>query len=364
MLYARRYFSIEMKVICTKKSVFSELAIKLTNRLPCLFMHRLLLLFTFFLTGCSTPYIFTPVNHEASPALEVTTVEMSDHFRLPMTVWQTNEKSHAVILALHGMNDYRKAFENMGRYLSQRGITLYAYDQRGFGETDGAGYWHGHNSLVNDLHALTELLRQKHPDLPLYVLGESMGGAVVLAAQLQFTLNVDGYILVAPAIWSRDNMPFYQRLLLWIAAHTIPAKRLTGEGLEIKPTDNREMLRALARDPLVIKATRVDVLYGVTNLMDAALAAARVLRGDILVLYGKNDEIIPKPPTCQLLSRLSINRHVRLFTQVYDKGYHMLTRDLNADIVLNDIETWILGEYRPHSNHFDFCLSLENKSHF
>ncbi len=318
-------------------------------------MPRFLLLFAFFLTGCATPYIYMPSSQEVGPALGVTAVVMDDNFRLPVTVWEAKSESHAVILALHGMNDYRKAFDNMGRYLSQRGITLYAYDQRGFGETAGAGYWHGHNSLGNDLHTLTSLLRYKYPDQPLYVLGESMGGAVVIAAQLQSSLNVDGYILVAPAIWSRSNMPFYQRLLLWLAAHTIPAKRLTGEGLDLKPTDNTEMLRAWSRDPFVIKATRVDVLYGVTNLMDAAVAATRELEGDFLVLYGNNDEIIPKSPTCQLLSQLSINHHVRLHTQLYGNGYHMLTRDLNADIVLNDIATWILGEDRPLSNQSDFC---------
>ena len=318
-------------------------------------MPYLPLLFAFILTGCATPYIYPPAYQEARPALGVTAVVMGDNFKLPVTIWKTNGKSRAVVLALHGMNDYRKAFDNMGQYLSQHGITLYAYDQRGFGETAGAGYWHGHNSLVNDLHTLTNLLRHKHPDQPLYVLGESMGGAVVIAAQLLFTLNVDGYILVAPAIWSRGNMPFYQRLLLWLAAHTIPDKRLTGEGLDLKPTDNTEMLRAWSRDPLVIKATRVDVLYGVTNLMDSAVAAAQVLKGDFLVLYGKNDEIIPKPPTCQLLSQLSINHRVRLHTQLYENGYHMLTRDLNADIVLSDIVTWILGEDRPLSSHSDFC---------
>lgn len=318
---------------------------------------RLLIFAFFYLTGCTTPFVYTSLDQDSGPALESKAAVMTDHFRLPVTVWETNGKSRAVILALHGMNDYRKAFERMGHYLSQRAITLYAYDQRGFGETAGAGYWHGHTTLVSDLQALTDLLRFKHPNTPLYVLGESMGGAVVLAAQSETSMIVDGYILVAPAVWSRDRMPFYQRLLLWIAAHTFPAKRLTGESLEIKPTDNIEMLRALASDPLVIKATRIDVLYGVTNLMDAAVASTRALQGDVLLLYGKNDEIIPKSPTCQLLSQLSTNPSVRLYTQFYQNGYHMLTRDLNADIVFDDIANWVINGYRPRTHHSDFCFT-------
>ena len=124
-------------------------------------------------------------------------------------------------------------------------------------------------------------------------------------------------------------------------AHTLPARRLTGEGLDIKPSDNVDMLRALGRDELVIKATRVDVLYGVSNLMDTALLAARGVRGNVLLLYGQHDEIIPSRPTCQLLEYLSGGASTQLTAIVYPRGYHMLTRDLQAEVVLKDIASWI-----------------------
>ena len=103
------------------------------------------------------------------------------------------------------------------------------------------------------------------------------------------------------------------------------------------------MLRALGRDPLVIKATRVDVLYGVSNLMDDARRASSQLNGDALILYGKNDEIIPKRPTCQWLLNLPADALPRTDTLIYVNGYHMLTRDLQADTVLEDIASWILS---------------------
>jgi len=138
-------------------------------------------------------------------------------------------------------------------------------------------------------------------------------------------------------------MPYYQRALLWLAAHTVPGKQLTGEGLELRPSDNIEMLRALGRDPLVIKATRVDVLYGVSNLMDNALLASSKLNSDVLILYGKNDDIIPKQPTCQWLKSLPADAERSTYTMIYENGYHMLTRDLQADTVLHDIADWLLS---------------------
>ncbi len=305
------------------------------------------------LQGCATPYVHRPVSSPILPALNETFAIMQDGYRLPLTFWQAVGKSRAMLLALHGLNDYSNGFASTGEFLAQRGISVIAYDQRGFGNSDGQGLWHGSDRLIQDLRTLIALLRSRYPAQPLYLLGESMGGAVVLAAMNTQQLAADGIILVAPAVWSRDSMPFYQRLALWLAAHTMPAKELTGEGLDLHPSDNIEMLRALSRDPLVIKATRVDVLYGVSNLMDRAVASGNNMHKRVLILYGKHDDIIPLEPTCWWLRSLPAeDSHLRQ-TLIYENGYHMLTRDLQAEVVLEDISDWITGEFNPIINRQD-----------
>ncbi len=296
------------------------------------------------LVACATPHVHRPATQYSPPSLNGDHAVMDDGYRLPLTIWPAENSASAVVLAVHGMNDYSNSFDAAGNYFAQRGITLVAYDQRGFGATQGRGLWHGSARLVRDIRIMTTLLRQAHPDQSLYLLGESMGGAVVLASLSPEPLDVDGVILIAPAVWSRSSMPYYQRVLLWFAAHTFPGKQLTGEGLDIKPSDNIEMLRALGRDPLLIKATRVDVLYGVTNLMDDAERASSNLNGDTLILYGQHDEIIPKKPTCDWLQSLPADARRFTHTLIYKNGYHMLTRDLQADVVLRDLVDWLLAE--------------------
>ena len=310
------------------------------------------------LCACAKPYVQPTPGTQGAPRLTRSYAVMEDGYRLPLSRWESagNPNPHAVLLALHGLNDYRRAFDNLGRYLARRDISVVAYDQRGFGATSGRGLWHGSQRLSADLATMTALLRQEYPGIPLYLLGESMGGAVALASLGSASLDVAGTILVAPAVWSRDSMPVYQRAALWIAAHTLPARRLTGEGLDLKPSDNIDMLRALGRDELVIKATRVDVLYGVSNLMDTALLAARDVRGNVLLLYGQHDDIIPSRPTCQLLEQLSDAATTELTAIVYERGYHMLTRDLQADVVLEDIADWIDASQAPQLTGRDLRL--------
>ena len=232
---------------------------------------------------------------------------------------------------------------------AEAGIATYAYDQRGFGGTEEIGIWPGTETLVADARATVALVRRRHPGVPVYLLGESMGGAVVLAAMDGTSPEaeptaVDGVILVAPAVWARGTMPFYQRLPLWLGANLTPWMTLTGRGLNIRPSDNIEMLIAFSRDPLVIKETRIDTVDGLVDLMSAALDAAPALDAPALILYGDNDEIIPPPPIEAMLRRLPADRHVVAF---YEQGFHMLLRDLNGDIPQGDIAHWIADPEVP-----------------
>ena len=267
---------------------------------------------------------------------------MEDGYQLPLRIWEPLGKAAGVAVGLHGFNDYHNAFAEVGPFLAQRGIAFLAYDQRGFGSTQQPGIWAGTERLVADLRTLLPLVRRRFPDLPLFVVGESMGGAVAMVALTEAdTPPVDGLILIAPAVWGRARMNPVQYAALWVAAHTLPSLRLTGKGLGIQPSDNREMLKRLSLDPLVIKETRIDALWGVTLLMDRALAAGQAVLGPILLLYGERDEIIPRRAFCGLTEALRENAPGDWRLLLYPQGYHMLTRDLQREVVLADVAAWM-----------------------
>ncbi|MCD2451512.1 alpha/beta hydrolase [Methylicorpusculum oleiharenae] len=265
-----------------------------------------------------------------------------DGASLPVRQWQPKTgNADAILIAVHGFNDYSHFFEDAGTYLSAQGIACYAYDQRGFGASPRRGLWGGVSEYTQDLALFIDLIKQKHPHLPVYLLGESMGGAIVIATVTRTTASVDGIILSAPAVWARSTMPWYQTALLSTLSRTMPWLTLTGEGLEIKPSDNVEMLRALGRDPLVIKKTRVDALHGLADLMDIAFLSARHIDAHTLVLYGQKDEVIPQEPTFKFLKALHTLHPQNKTVKIYQNGYHMLLRDLQAPTVWQDIASWI-----------------------
>lgn len=299
------------------------------------------------LAGCATPYTQPAGPDILTPALYPDHAVMADGYILPLSVWRPppNTPVRAVVLGLHGLNDYRHAFSAVGPYLAEHGIVTYAYDQRGFGETRGVGKWHGGRRLVADMRAMAKLLRDVYAGTPHYAMGESLGGAVLLSSLQQTPPDIDGMILIAPAVWARSTMPLMQRITLWFAVHIMPAETVTGKFLDISPSDDQEMLRALSKDPLMIKATRIDVLYGTTQLMDRAYAASPKLLMPSFILYGRHDQIIPPLPICDMLKRLPSGQQRRWRLAYYPDGYHMLTRDLHRQAVLDDITAWLLNTH-------------------
>ena len=274
------------------------------------------------------------------------TFRTADGLHLPLRSWlpEKGTQINAVIVALHGFNDYSNAFVEPAPWLAARGIAFFAYDQRGFGAAPNAGMWPGTAPLIDDLRTMLDLVRTRHQGVAVYAMGVSMGAAVILAAlgdEDGKGLDTDGVVLVGPAVWGRATMPAYQTWTLWLAAHTVPWLRLTAKNLDITPSDNVEMLRALSRDPLVIKETRVDAMWGLVNLMDVALEATNELDGPSLVLYGMRDEIIPANAAQAMLDRLPQSAHSRQRVAVYDAGFHMLLRDLQGKVVWHDIASWL-----------------------
>lgn len=296
------------------------------------------------LLGACAPSIIKSGPDTAEPGLEVKaetlTLRAADGVRLPLQRWvPRNRRPNTVIVGVHGMNDYANSFMEPGRYWAKHGIATYAYDQRGFGRAPGRGRWPGVARMQSDFAAAVAAVRRRHPGVRVYAIGTSMGGGVVLSAMGRPDApKVDGMILVAPAVWSRATMPGLYRATLSLAAHTIPWMRLSGANLNRLATDNIALLKRLSKDQHMLRGARVESLWGVANLMDAAAAAAPKAPVRTLLLYGERDEIIPRKPIRAAIARLP---KTRTRVALYRDGWHILLRDRQAKVVWDDIRAWV-----------------------
>lgn len=268
---------------------------------------------------------------------------MEDGTRLPLRAWYPPEEAapRFVVLALHGLGDHGGNYlEEGGPLLAAGGALVYAYDQRGFGWTESRGYWPGTATLMADARAATALLRARHPDLPLFLLGESMGASVALLADPP---GVAGMVLTAPALWGRRFMPGAMRWPLDAATRLIPAVGMPAAVGGITPTDNPVALRRLGRDPLALPAVRVDMAAGLVALMDDAVAALPgCCRLPTLFLLGAKDRVVPPDISRRALREVPAPRLVR-----YAEGWHLLLRDRIHPEIARDILRFLEDPLTP-----------------
>lgn len=281
-----------------------------------------------------------------SPALLEDRFESFDGARLGLSIWRPagaeDASVTAAIIAVHGMNDYAGAFNAAGPWWAAQGAVVYAYDQRGFGRSPRPGVWARPEVLREDLRTIVRLVRERHPHARLAVVGESMGASVAMTA---FSSSrppaADRLVLSGPGLRGWGALPGLYRVSLWMSAHVRPAWIVTPpKGVSVTATDNREKLIEMWNDPLVLKTTRIDSVYGVVSLMEEAdrTIAALPPATPTLFLYGARDEVIPEFGVRRAALRLP--EHVR--TAYYLKGLHMLMNDLQAETVWRDVLSFIL----------------------
>lgn len=272
-----------------------------------------------------------------------------DGAELGLTAWLPPEgqEPRAVIIGLHGMNDYANTFYLAGPWFAEHGVALYAYDARGFGRSPNRGVWAGERLMTEDLRTAIAVARRAHPNTRIAVVGDSMGAATAIATfGDEDAPQVDRVVLVAPAVWGWSTLPDHYALTLWLGAHTFPWRAVQPPRNVVRTrtaSDNQEALLQAGRAPHMIWSTRIDAVYGLVSLMERATERSANLRGDVLFLYGANDQIIPRNSAIAAARRLPAS--VR--TAYYENGWHWLLRDRQREVVYADILAFIEDAEAP-----------------
>lgn len=287
-----------------------------------------------------------------SAEVRISLLIASDGQSIPLRLWGDDQSPDQIVLGVHGFSDYGRGFAHLLSGIDTSGrMLLAAYDQRGFGESASRSKWAGIDRLNADLTEVLTHLASRYPDRPIHLIGESMGAALIIDAMHKprsSQLFVDGKanrsthdavidssILLAPAVWGWDAMPWYQRIGLRLLHRFFPDMRLSSshaKRIGIRPTDDPQVAAYLAKDPLMLRDIRVSMLVGLTDLMDSASRLMPLPGHPSLVILGTQDEVIPVSAYCKWIDNHSSPVSTSWYVQA--EGFHMLTRQIRRDPVI------------------------------
>jgi alpha-beta hydrolase superfamily lysophospholipase len=253
--------------------------------------------------------------------------------------WLPPEASRrAVLVNLHGLGDHSGLYPNLASYFPPRGLAVYAYDMRGNGRSPGQrAYVAEWGEYLGDLSAFLRQIRKWEGNKPLFVLGNSLGGLIVLEYALQHPEGLSGIIAAAPPL-GRLGVPPILMALGRVLSRIAPRFAIR-TGMD---------LSGLARDPGVVKAVLDDRLFHrwgtarlsteVTKTIERVQSVAARFPLPLLILHGSEDRMVPPDGSRQFFARV---QHPDREYREYPGAYHCLFADIGYDAVLRDLERWI-----------------------
>ena len=157
--------------------------------------------------------LFVGVVHAQLPSNfeETTLVSPSDSLELSVLIAYPETEPTAIVQLVHGMCEHKERYIPLMRFLSQHGYVCVMHDHRGHGKsvrtTDDLGYFYagGYVAMVDDTHAVTQFIKNRYTDLPVYLFGHSMGSMVARSYTKRYDNELAGLIVCGSPSYNSAN---------------------------------------------------------------------------------------------------------------------------------------------------------------
>lgn len=307
--------------------------------------------------AAAAAFFSTLISFQSLPAIAQCQVErddaplehgMTNLPNIPICVWRNKKevKPQAIAIAVHGMVMHGGVYDHLANELVGLGFEVYAQDLRGYGRWQfqpSSKSVLSYKASLEDLKALVRAAHNEHPDLPVFLIGESMGAGLSLRAAEAIPDEISGLVLSSPALKRRNYCePEMVKDVAALLANPV------------RQFDMVPYIRKFAsEDPVIAQETIEDPMVRKTLSLRELLTTASVIRSNInhvknipadmpvLVIQGDHDRMLQQNAVVTLLKKLkSTDQTVRWLP---GKG-HVLIETAHIDpTTLFTVKSWLVG---------------------
>ncbi len=255
--------------------------------------------------------------------------------------WQSEVKSKANLFIVHGLGEHSGRYQRLIEALSPRGFQFTAIDLIGHGKSAGKrGHVAHFDDFLDDIGlALDTIDKPATNQLPLFLLGHSLGGLIGFYAALRFADRWQGVILSAPVFALAMPVPKLKAKMGKITAAILPSLTLKNELDPAGLSHDEQVVKAYIEDPLVHDQISTRLFVEMMSAMQAAPQRAKELQLPLLLIQGGADPIVSPTGTRTVYNAVASTDKSLL---VYDGFYHESFNERDNAAVFNDLEHWLL----------------------
>jgi alpha-beta hydrolase superfamily lysophospholipase len=269
----------------------------------------------------------------------LTTFTASDGDNLAVQDWYLAEgiKARGIVLVVHGLGEHAGRYERLALRLNSWGYPVRGYDQYGHGESGGVrGALPQPSRLLGDLADLIESARNRHPGLPLVLLGHSMGGLIAASFVSRTLQAVDGLVLSSPALATRLNP--VQKLLMAVVPRVAPNLTVSN-GLDVSYlSHDPKVVQAYRSDPLVHDRISGRLARFIADEGAEVRARAPGWKVPTLLMYAGDDHVVDAEGSRAFAAAAPAEM---VSARCFDALYHEIFNEQDPEPVYDCLRQWL-----------------------
>ncbi|XP_072276647.1 monoglyceride lipase [Pyxicephalus adspersus] len=257
--------------------------------------------------------------------------------------WKPETPPRALVFVVHGAGEHCCRYDDLAQLLTGLNFFVFSHDHVGHGQSDGD------RMTVSDFHVYVrdalqhvDLMRKEHPNIPLFICGHSMGGAISILMANERPADFSGLILISPLVLPNpESASSFKVFAAKILNHVLPNFSLGG----IDPnclSRNKQEVECYAKDPLVHHGG-LKVSFGV-QLLNATARVEKALphfKLPVLLFHGTADKLCDFKGSQFMMDTVPSEDKT---LKVYENAFHTLHKELPevTSAVFQEIKSWIL----------------------
>ncbi|MFC1977069.1 alpha/beta hydrolase [Chloroflexota bacterium] len=255
--------------------------------------------------------------------------------------WLPVDESKAILLIVHGLAEHSRRYMNLVNHFVPKGYAVYGFDQRGHGKSQGLrGYVEQFSYFVNDFKTFLGIIRGKHHDTRIFIVGHSVGGTIATAYAVHHQDEFDGLILSGATLKVGASISSGLITIARVLSLVLPKMGLYVIDASAISQD-KAVVAAYVNDPLVYRG-KIRSRLG-TELMKTMEILPRQMSNiclPILIMHGTADRL-SDPGGSEMLYNLVSSRDKTL--NLYDGFYHEIFNEPGREQVFADVEAWLVS---------------------